>query len=369
VEAAKAALQMAAALGQKESHMHVEIIPESENYLADPWNIIDVLNYILFVLVIFSALLSRYDMNRATDLVNEGYLEHMHIPIPPEGSTVQDSSCAALGMDEAACADQGCFMLAEGCTAAKPLPAEEFFALSVNFYGAAYDSCFAFTMLGINSIVTWLKLLKYLNAFPHLAMMSKTVGNAMLPTLSFMIMFFIFFFGCAQGFVMVFGGNLEGYQGIGASMMSLFRALIGDFDVEAMIKVDRVIGPMLFMMFIIIGMLFLLNVFIAILSEAYEKAKIQVFGDAFDEREEQWEGAPTFVEYFDEFIMAELNRVSVPASLLSCRSPTFSSLTPRANFCSAHTTVDTQCERQRASSLQLTVRSGNRTSPPSRPNH
>lgn len=51
---------------------------------------------------------------------------------------------------------------------------------------------------------------------------------------------------------------------------------------------DQLVGPLLFISFIILGSLFLLNVFIAILSEAYEKAKIQVFGDAFDEHDEFW---------------------------------------------------------------------------------
>ena len=137
---------------------------------------------------------------------------------------------------------------------------------------------------------------------------------------SFMVMFFIFFIGCAQAFTLVFGGNLvreahtssycflsmqssrhvfcvagtsqEGFQNNGASMLSLFRALIGDFDVDAMIKVDQLVGPLLFISFIILGSLFLLNVFIAILSEAYEKAKIQVFGDAFDEHDEFWLAIP-----------------------------------------------------------------------------
>ena len=35
------------------------------------------------------------------------------------------------------------------------------------------------------------------------------------------------------------------------------------------------VGPMLFMVFIVFGMLFLLNVFIAILSEAYEDASLR----------------------------------------------------------------------------------------------
>jgi hypothetical protein len=35
----------------------------------------------------------------------------------------------------------------------------------------------------------------------------------------------------------------------------------------------------------------------SILSEAYEKAKIEVFGDSFAEQEEKWIGSVTFLEY------------------------------------------------------------------------
>ena len=119
---------------------------------------------------------------------------------------------------------------------------------------------------GVNAIVTWLKLLKYLNAFPHLALMTITFGNAIAPTISFMVMFFIFFIGYAQSSYLVFGAALEGYSTIPNSFLSLFRALLGDFDVEELSKVDRLVGVFLFIVFILIGMLFLLNVFIAILS-------------------------------------------------------------------------------------------------------
>ena len=41
----------------------------------------------------------------------------------------------------------------------------------------------------------------------------------------------------------VFGGSLAGYATLGETMMSLFRALLGDFDVHEMTKVDKVLGP------------------------------------------------------------------------------------------------------------------------------
>lgn len=167
---------------------------------------------ILFVYVIVFEMVSRWEMSQSTEAVNEMYLPHTHVPLTD--SSVHESSCAAFGQDEEECEAAGCVILTAadksvlGCTAAKRLEPQDFFPVFVNFYSASADSCFAFTMLGINSIITWLKLLKYLNAFPHLAMMTKTVGNALAPSFSFMVMFFIFFIGCAQAFTLVFGGNL-----------------------------------------------------------------------------------------------------------------------------------------------------------------
>lgn len=208
-------------------------IDRSDNYLADPWNVIDVLNYvrslhelfsylvpythcwihvlqILFVYVIVYEILSRMEMDRATEAVNELYLTHAHVPVPEDGNWTggHESSCVAIGQDADACETAGCGMVASHCTAVKRIDPQQFYPVFVNFYSACEDSCFAFTVLGVNSIVTWLKLLKYLNAFPHLAMMSKTVANALAPSFSFMVMFFIFFIGCAQAFTLVFGGNL-----------------------------------------------------------------------------------------------------------------------------------------------------------------
>ena len=162
-------------------------------------------------------------MDKATEVVNALYHTHMHIPVPvaadgnltevpvaADGNLTElyKLSCAAIGQDAEMCEAAGCVVVASHCTAVKRIEPQEFYPKFVNFYSACEDSCFAFTVLGINSIVTWLKLLKYLNAFPYLAMMSKTVANALAPSFSFMVMFFIFFIGCAQAFTLVFGGNL-----------------------------------------------------------------------------------------------------------------------------------------------------------------
>ena len=177
---------------------------------------------ILFIYVIFYELASRWEMDKATEEVNALFHTLTHVPVPvaiDDNLTVPDAvdgnltemyrlSCAAIGQDAEMCEAAGCVAVDSHCAAVKRIEPQEFYPTFVNFYSACADSCFAFTVLGVNSIVTWLKLLKYLNAFPYLAMMSKTVAHALAPSFSFMVMFFIFFIGCAQAFTLVFGGNL-----------------------------------------------------------------------------------------------------------------------------------------------------------------
>ena len=80
-------------------------------------------------------------------------------------------------------------------------------------------------------------------------------------------------------------------------MMSLFRALLGDFEYAEMERVDPLVGPLLFVTFMLLVVFVLVNMFIAILAEAYEKAKIEVFGDSIAERDPHWKDAVTFLEY------------------------------------------------------------------------
>lgn len=56
----------------------------------------------------------------------------------------------------------------------------------VSFYRPAYLSGLAYTLLGLNAVITWVKTLKYLNQFPHLSMVrpmtSLVLGSARLTT-------------------------------------------------------------------------------------------------------------------------------------------------------------------------------------------
>jgi len=113
--------------------------------------------------------------------------------------------------------------------------------------------------MGLNAVVTWLKVLKYLNLFPHLSMLSITLRNAIYPVISFSVMFFIVFLSCGQAFLLAFGPNLRDFSTFGEAMISLFRALLGDFDYPSLADADPVVGPVLFTVFIFLVLFVLLN--------------------------------------------------------------------------------------------------------------
>jgi hypothetical protein len=218
-----------------------------DEYMSDPWNYMDMTNYTIAIVVIVMEMWSRSLLQLATNDLNEAY--------PGNRSAVDGE-------------DHGEF------------DAEGFFSHFVCFYAAAYMSAYAYTLMGLNAVVTWLKILKYLNLFPHLSMLSITLRNAAYPVISFSVMFFIVFLSCGQAFLLAFGPSLRDFSTFGEAMMSLFRALLGDFDYPSLADADPVVGPILFSVYIFLVLFVLLNMFIAILTEAYEKAKVEVFGDA-----------------------------------------------------------------------------------------
>lgn len=237
-----------------------------DDYLSDPWNYIDMTNYTIAVIVIVMELWSRLLVQQSKIDLNAAY---------PGNRTVGPNGDPSEG----------------------EFDSEGFFSHFVCFYAAAYLSAYAYTLMGLNAVVTWLKILKYLNLFPHLSMLSVTLRNAAYPVMNFSIMFLIVFLSCGQAFLLAFGPSLRDFSTFGEAMISLFRALLGDFDYPSLAQADPVVGPVLFTVYIFLVLFVLLNMFIAILTEAYDKAKVEVFGDAVHEREECWEGAISFLQY------------------------------------------------------------------------
>lgn len=115
-------------------------------YFEDGWNVLDLLNYALAMIVIAIECKARAQMHSAVEIVNSGRTES--------------------GLDSP---------LVDGVA---EFDRDAFFGSFVAMYAPAHLSELAYTLMGCNAVITWLKLLKYFAAFPHLAMIEKTLSNA-----------------------------------------------------------------------------------------------------------------------------------------------------------------------------------------------
>jgi len=80
-------------------------------------------------------------------------------------------------------------------------------------------------------------------------------------------------FAASQAFMLCFGANLFEYRNMTSSFLALIRALLGDFSFEDLRRTNRFLGPILFVVFVVLAVFVLLNMFIAIISESYDETK------------------------------------------------------------------------------------------------
>lgn len=158
-------------------------------------------------------------------------------------------------------------------------------------------------------------MLSPVSARLQMALMSRTLMNSYNDIAGFLISFFIIFVvrrprrtprhstsihrdhgaltrcagrrrlqGCGQTFMMVFGPHMPQYSTLSQSMLSLFRAILGQFELvgndeqQGMLEVSPVAGP-IFCVFIVMVDLILIFMLIGFLNHGYILAKVSIYGD------------------------------------------------------------------------------------------
>ena len=168
----------------------------------------------------------------------------------------------------------------------------------VSFYLPGYLSRMATTLLALNALPTWGKMIKYLNPFPYFGLLTLTLQHAYFETLCFLILFFNVFIGWGMAFSSTFGAHMAQYSTVPHAMMSLFRLLLGDYEFDDMYEVDAALASILFVVYTVLMSFLLTNMFVALMSNSYMISKIRVFGDSSAEHNRsKWAGAETFLQY------------------------------------------------------------------------
>ncbi|TGZ63352.1 hypothetical protein CRM22_006965 [Opisthorchis felineus] len=118
-----------------------------------------------------------------------------------------------------------------------------------------------------------IKIFKYVNFDRSLGQLTKTLGTAAFDMIGFMIMFCIIFFAFAQLGYLAFGTSIEGFCSFTQACYTLFRIMVGDIDFVALRRANFFLGPLFFVVFIFFAVFVLLNMFLAIVNDAYASVK------------------------------------------------------------------------------------------------
>jgi len=73
--------------------------------------------------------------------------------------------------------------------------------------------------------------------------------------------------------LLAYGDSTYRFKDLPMSMYSMYRSLFGDFDFMEMFLGNRIIGPAFFIIWTLIGLVVLFNMFVAIIMESYEATK------------------------------------------------------------------------------------------------
>lgn len=133
-----------------------------------------------------------------------------------------------------------------------------------------------------NVILTVMKLLKYLRIFPTIAMLTDVLNQSTGDMSSFMCIFFMVFAAYAKAFEMAFGSDISDFMDLTESIFTLMQMILGEFDFGAILEVNAILGPILFLSYIVVVVFVLVNMFLAILGYAYDEV-MEKGGETTDE--------------------------------------------------------------------------------------
>ncbi|KAG5848167.1 hypothetical protein ANANG_G00095580 [Anguilla anguilla] len=119
----------------------------------------------------------------------------------------------------------------------------------------------------------WVKLFKFINFNKTMSQLSTTMSRCAKDITGFTIMFLIIFLAYAQLAYLVFGTQISDLSTFQGCIFTQFRIILGDFKFSELEEANRVLGPLYYTTFVFFVFFILLNMFLAIINEAYSEVK------------------------------------------------------------------------------------------------
>eukprot|EP00928_Gymnodinium_smaydae_P027639 TRINITY_DN21307_c0_g1_i1.p1 TRINITY_DN21307_c0_g1~~TRINITY_DN21307_c0_g1_i1.p1 ORF type:complete len:1076 (+),score=167.63 TRINITY_DN21307_c0_g1_i1:57-3230(+) len=134
-------------------------------------------------------------------------------------------------------------------------------------------------MVGVYPLLMMFRLFKAFAAQPRLSIVTRTLGNAAVDLVHFLLVFLSIFCTYAVAGVILFGREVDDFTTFPRALVTSFLVMMGDFDWEELSRVGRLEGFMWFGTFTVIIVLLMLNMLLAIVMDSYADVKEEL-GDA-----------------------------------------------------------------------------------------
>lgn len=134
-------------------------------------------------------------------------------------------------------------------------------------------------MLSCYPMVIVMRLFKAFGAQPRLALVTNTLKEAQIDLLHFLLIVLTVFFSYMIAATTLFGREVKAFTTPFRSVITCFRAMMGDFDFPEMVDgVGRTDSFVWFFPFVLLIMLVLLNMLMAIIMDAYAEVVARIVG-------------------------------------------------------------------------------------------
>ena len=174
-------------------------------------------------------------------------------------------------------------------------------------------------MTSINVLLTWLKIFRHVSFIPVFAQISRTLQVSFRACYGFIIVIILVGFATATAFLLAFGTRLEGFRNFPEAASSIFTAYMGDISLSELRAANYWLGPLLFIIFLLLGIFVLLNMFIAIIGEAYTTTKEDMRREAIARKLSRDPSAQELVQLYVKHLLFTSKGPSKVAAMLQLR--------------------------------------------------
>ncbi|KAF0682845.1 Aste57867_25068 [Aphanomyces stellatus] len=127
----------------------------------------------------------------------------------------------------------------------------------------------------VNAVLIWLGLLKYTQMSRRMYFVVRMLCLAVTDLLSAILLFFICLLGYAQAGFLAFSTDAPAFRTFGQSLVSVFQALTFRFDYHDLVQANPGLAPVYLITFYILLVLVCVNIFVAVLHDAFTTAHKQ----------------------------------------------------------------------------------------------